>query len=500
MKVLCRSVLVLLLLCVESAFAQAHYTTTLKYSLQDNTANCYTHNCFLQTALSGAGGNVALIQITTAFDATVYGIDAAGSIWSIPQANGSQPYWSKQTAMGSGYKGIVARSAKEIYALYSNTSLCPTGYAIKWWDGTAWHNISSLNYGCAFGISITNDGTLTALGEERGLWYTTTPSAPNWKRVGSGTYSLAGALSSTSAYALQGNTLYQINLSTAAVTLFTGAPQIKSFTVTADGFIFAVTPSNTVYIYNSNDATPAWKSAPGTLTAIFGANQWNVFGLNGTTPYHFLGVALGADVNINGYFDCSIFINSGCPAGSYHTAKATAGFTGGYTTGNTATASGYPSNTLNATAHDTSAYCDGFYGDPSSPYCIIQQANGNVDCSEMGGIVAQNATGGGSPFMGSMFGTGEELVRNTSGPNGYVCGNTKPFGFATLCNYHTTPSCTNVPTYPITDMLDRPPMLLPSWWVTYKCVAVGTAVQTCWAKPFSGLQTTDPGPEYCANP
>jgi hypothetical protein len=367
------------------------YQFSESYYLVDNTTNCQTYNCLILTNTGSGGGTVSFVQISSGFDGSTYGIDGVGNVWNLPLSTTSAPVWTKITAFGAGLKGIAVRTSTEIYGIYSNSS-CPTGYQIERWNGSSWTGIP----GCAFAISITQDGTLVVLGNDHQLYYTTTPTSPVWTGVnapGGATWGNVVGENSLRAFGNVGTVLYSINLTNGVSTAVSGAPAISNTTnnmaVSPDDWLYfrsnVAGSKGNFYAYSVQNGT--LYNMLGTITLLGGNTRDALFAQNGSTLYHYLNSAVGHTSTVHGYYDCG---TTGCPVGSVHTATATGRFLHGTNANVSASVSGTPAATLNANYLDVSEACDPMFGDPTSQECFISQTkttiNNQVKCSVMGMI------------------------------------------------------------------------------------------------------------------
>lgn len=491
--------------CVISvlASADAYYTTKGQYDLIDNFGNCQTHNCFPNpTNANNVGGTVSIPQMTSGFDGSVFGVDGAGNIWTLPfmsTATGKS-LWAKHPEYGV-VKFVTARSVDEIYSLKSDTQ-CSQGYEANRWTGTAWvvlhHCFDRVNL-----LSVGVDGTLAGTNPNGSITYTLDPtvSNPTWVTVpGTRVFTQLTVLSQDTAYALSGNVLYSVDLNSGTTAVVSGAPLALDVEATGDQYLILLAktagPRGNVYYMDLNAVNPSWinlTTVAGQITGIAGRSSASIFGLNYAVPYHFLATGVRYTTTVNGYFLCNI---GQCPTGSIHTATATTGFPHGWFKNSVGTASGIPSGTLNAVSWDVTPNCDPLFGDPNSAECTIERADGNIACSEMGPIYTGSAVSGG-PF----FGNGTVLVKNLSGRTGYNC-TTSPNLKITTCDFNVAPSCSNVtPTWAPSVVTDTTPGM-GGWWMHYECLRpyssapwwCAEGIRTAWKTPETG-----PSPN-CINP
>jgi hypothetical protein len=493
------------------AVAQQHYLTTGAYKRVDNRANCVTHSCFLQQNATVGGTAALLQQIFTGYDAYTLGQDSNGTMWNLPIASNTKTKWTPITAMGA-VAAVAIFESDTIFGLPVNTQtscgssfapvsgslvVSPGGYLVSQWQpsNSTWRSLGI----CATHLSVANDGTLMVRQIGGNIKYTSNPTAstPTWKSFTPTPWNNVIAYSASTAFALNGNTLYELNITANTAKVFTGAPLASSVVLTQDGYIYEVATTagsrGNVYRYPIAVSSPSWVNITGTVDSLWGSSSDAMFALIANSPYHFLATAVQYTTTITGNYNCSIFTD-GCPTGSMHTATATAKFTHGYTPGS-ASVTGTPATTLTAAHSDISGLCDEMFGDPSSPECVVAVNDGNVDCSEMGPIASEAAADPGVEYMG----VGHVFLQNLSGATGYNC-ITGPFTGITVCDFSVKQWCTNQPAWTTNVARDSTPGYT-AWWASYRCwVKSDGTLGACDPNWGTALKSTSVGPQYCPNP
>jgi hypothetical protein len=422
-----------------------NYTTTTAYTVINNLGNCVTHNCFLLNNNKDTGGTISLTQVTSGLDGYTVGVTSTGSVYQLPFAVSGGPLWTSQSVYGTGNQQIAFHTQAEVYALRANSN-CPGSYGMYRWN-SGW---ASIHQCASSSLSISPNNVLTAITSAGVLVYSTNPTdpTPTWSSLSSGQWSQVSVFGVSVAFGLGFNThsLYNINLSTGAFSLFTGAPTASAVKATGDGYLFLLSatpgPNGNVYYLNLFAQSPTWVNLTGTFTGLGGLTGDTFFALNNTTPYHFLLTALQATTIASGNYICP---PGGCPPGAYHTITATTSFPGGYFSGGHSSAAGAPADVISASYFDIAGGCDLIYGDPNDPTCT-SAGTGEVDCSQMGNVYSG---GGGGNII--LFEIAYTRVQATGGPRGSCT----PVGGALYCAYPVRNWCTPSTTPPDNDYTGR---------------------------------------------
>ena len=472
---------------VQQMAAAANYVTTNNTVWINNVSNCAAHSCW-----HAIGGTGRVLAMSGGYDGFAIGIGTDHHRYQFrfaPAAGGGDAKWGAWPN-GTVVYAVAVHDANQSFALTTNNCASGQPSNIIYWDGTKDNAIS----GCLNTLSISNDSVLLGVNQASGAMYLTsnpTVASPTWNTIFASGWSTVSIVDSVTAYGIRkGSTvLYKINLSNKTYAAVAGAPAVKSVTV-AGNLLFVVTPTGVPQWTDITQTALTWKISPGALAGVYGNVAAQVFGIDGSNiPYHFLAVAQQTTTNIHGNFNCSAGF---CPPGAVHTATVTGKYPNGYFPG-TASAVGSPSTVLDATALDVAGGCDLMYDDMNDSNCAMTGATGQVRCTVMGTIITTVLV-----KVNIQVGWGLELVKNLSGPAGYNCYTSQPYGFSNIFTYNTAPSCSNLyPVYPLTQVRDSSPAKA-GWWVVYEC-AKNLVVQECTALP--AIKTSNPGPSSsCVNP
>jgi hypothetical protein len=150
----------------------AQYNWTPSVSLVDNTSWCVSNNCY-----TSIGGSVNILS--AGFDGTVYGLNAARTLYRWTQANG----WVEapsglQTAGGQKLNAITVASATQMAVIANSTNVYLLNSAGTEWTGP-------LATGSCTQISMAVDGTLACVGDPLGRIWVWNSSANAWDALGS---------------------------------------------------------------------------------------------------------------------------------------------------------------------------------------------------------------------------------------------------------------------------------------------------------------------------
>lgn len=362
-----------------------HYITQVNnIQYNDSTPDCTQAKnkvCFHTVSTSPS-----IQKVTTGADGAAFGLDASGSVWSLPV---NSKTW--QTTAYSPMVQLSAVSASDVYGLQYDATYCAAPH-MRAYRYTGGANFEPLNF-CADYIAAAPQNDVGDV-----LF-----------RILSGAVSheLAGSTTWVSDPTAGGNgTPVEIAAGSAFnVWLVTSTQVIKELDITSGNFAVvagaAVHVSTTgdpvqgneetwvtnsalsVFKYSSatGSLTGTWTQMAGQLTGISVGNHYYVFGLRSdlNATYHFNAIQVMANIATTGYYQCS----PQCPQGSFHTATVTGTWSNGghYASGSNA---GVPSATLNALASPYTDDCDVILGDTSGS-CDLT-VSGAVNCSAMGAI------------------------------------------------------------------------------------------------------------------
>lgn len=371
----------ILVLCSITAAAQgtAHYSTQVNsFQYNDSTPDCTSAKnkvCFTTVSTSPA-----IESITAGADGAAFGLQANGSVWTIPALSSS---W--QSTSLSPMVQISAATADSVYGLQYDATYCISPQMRAYlYSGSG--NFAPLNF-CANYIAAAQDGTI----------YRILNGAVSHRAPGSTTW--------TSDPTAGGNgTPVEIAVgSQFNVWIITSTQVIKTLDLTSGGFdvvagaathvstsgdptqsteeTWVVNSSLNVFKYSSSTGSPTgtWTQMAGNLTGIAAGNHYFVFGVRSdlSTTYHFNAIQIMANIATTGYYSCS----PQCPPGAVHTATVQGAWVKGGVGANGSNA-GPPQATLNALASPYTDDCDPIFG-PTSDACSME-VQGNVDCSAMG--------------------------------------------------------------------------------------------------------------------
>lgn len=375
-----------LLLC--PLWANAQYTTKYTTGVTDLTSYATTGTNVWK--LLGGGGSCLANSLTISY----------GTLWCIGISDGyaykftAPSTWTKQTAMGSGLKGLAVQDANDVWSLQV-TSGCTNnnnpfyGYAVFKWSGSAW----TLKNGCLVQFQVGADGTLAGVNPTQ-LW-TSPDGGTTWTQLGgNGGWTYASIAASNSLCAVNAGKVYW--LLSGAITLFSPQPSgtIAGCALAQRDPVFATwTTTGAVSMLNLTTGN-TWQTITGlTVNSIVASQKSSVFALPSTGhPYHwnvYAGYIVGS---VSGSLNGCPAPGDPCPPGTIHTASIQVKFPHSLS-GTLGSQAGSPTTLISASSWDADPLCDPFFGNPSDPECQATAPTDQVICSATG----ENLAGGSSP-------------------------------------------------------------------------------------------------------
>jgi len=451
--------------CSAQGIAGANYSTAVSgFAVTDGTANCLAgkNSCWIQISTSTPN----LQHISIASDATTYGLDAGGNIWSLPLHS---HVW--QSLALSPMTELAVVSSNNIYGLKADSHCAAPLLGIYQYTGGT--DFEALGY-CAVHIGAALDGTMYRIYSNGNVSVLTGTTWTNIPSAGGNGTPVKLAVGSANNVWLITSTGVIKKLDYAGTGKFVVVPGWASDIATNGDpvagteltFVLGTNNGlNNVYKYSSSTGAlnGTWEVVNGYLNQI--ATGGFLFTMGIQTPngsvFHLNTALISASGQTSGSFDCSVRVQ-GCPAGSVHTATTTVSWESGGSKNNNSV-SGTPATFLNAAAAALTQDCDPVFGDPNSPECKIS-IQGEVVCSMMGVIT--------TTFLEQRIEVAFTLAKYPIGGTYDSCLLTGDNPPVLRCHFHTDDWCTEAttpPDAPITAVQDDADKVFqPTYWNIWK--------------------------------